>query len=79
MSVTFKSWHQFNLPPQLLRHPANMKFVSHGDNVKKGFLDRKLTEDEKCDTIRHLFERITNFDNEWSEHQWCLEFIRSKE
>jgi hypothetical protein len=71
--------YEFSLPVQLLRHPANLKFVSHGDNIKKGFVDRKLTETEKRDTIQHLFERIINFDQEWQEHEWCLEFIRSKE
>jgi hypothetical protein len=69
--------YEFQLPPQILRHPANMRFVSHAENVSKGFADRKLTKKEKYDTILILFERITKFDKEWSDHQWCLDYIRN--
>lgn len=69
--------YEFELPPQILRHPANMRFLSHAENVSKGFADRKLTKNEKYDTILILFERITKFDKEWSEHQWCLDYIRN--
>lgn len=68
--------YEFELPPQLLRHPANMKFISHAENVRKGFNDRNLTKIEKLNTICLLFDRIQKFQKEWIEHQWCLEFIR---
>jgi hypothetical protein len=69
--------YEFDLPPQIMRHPANMRFVSHSENIKKGFADRKLTKKEKCDTIFLLIEKITNFEKEWAEHQWCLAYIRN--
>jgi hypothetical protein len=68
---------EFRIPPQILRHPANMKFVSHGDNVSKGFVDRRLTENEKYETILALFERILSFEKEWKEHHLCLNYIRN--
>jgi hypothetical protein len=69
--------YEFSLPPQILRHPANLKFISHGDNVAKGFADRKLTENEKAVTIEILKKRILEFTAEWQEHEWCLEYIRN--
>jgi hypothetical protein len=69
--------YEFSLPHQLLRHPANLNFISHGDNVAKGFVDRKLTENEKTAKIEQLKNRIIEFTANWQEHEWCLEYIRN--
>jgi len=69
--------YEFSLPPQILRHPANLKFISHGDNVAKGFTDRKLTENEKSATIELLKNRILEFTSNWQEQEWCLAYIRN--
>jgi hypothetical protein len=65
-----------SLPVQILRHPANLQLISHSDNVKKGFADRRLTENEQYCIIAALFERIENFDKEWAEQEFCLQYIR---
>lgn len=70
--------YEFLLPPQLLRHPANLQFISHGDNISKGFADRKLTKNEKIATIELLEKRILEFTADWAEHSWCIDYIRNK-
>lgn len=69
--------YEFSLPLQILRHPANLKFISHGGNVAKGFADRKLTINEKSATIELLKSRILEFTAKWQEHDWCVEYIRN--
>ena len=68
---------EFSLPPQLLRHPANLKFISHSENVAKGFKDRKLTKNEKVAIIEQLKTKILEFTAPWKEHEWCVEYIRN--
>jgi hypothetical protein len=68
----------FNLPPQILRHPANMQFVSHSDNISKGFSDRKLTKNQKECIIESLLNRIENFNDSWQEQEFCLNFIKER-
>ena len=70
--------YEFGLPPYLLRHPANLQFISHANNIKKGFCDRRLTKLEKEYTIKELLNRIEEFNLEWNEHSKCIEFIRNK-
>lgn len=70
--------YEFKLPPCILRHPANLQFISHAENIKKGFDDRKLTQLEKEYIITQLLRKIEEFKLEWIEHSDCLEFIRSK-
>ena len=64
-----------NLPPFILRHPVNMKFISHSENVKKGFLDRKISDEINENNISLLFERILNFDKKWQEQEVCVNYI----
>ena len=71
--------YEFLLPPQLLRHPANLQFISHSENITKGFADRKLTQNEKAATIEELKKRILEYaPHKWKEHEWCVEYIRNK-
>lgn len=68
--------YEFSLPPQLLRHPCNLQFISHAENIAKGFADRKLTKNEKIATIEQLKKRILEYTSDWKEHSWCLDYIR---
>lgn len=69
--------YEFSLPPQLMRHPCNLQFISHGENVAKGFSDRKLTNIQKSDIIEQLKKRILEHTSSWKEHDWCVEYIRN--
>jgi hypothetical protein len=69
--------YEFLLPPQLLRHPANLQFISHSKNITKGFADRKLTKNKKAATIEQLKKRILEHTSGWKEHEWCVEYIRN--
>ena len=70
--------YEFGLPPYILRHPANLQFISHADNIKKGFSDRRLTKPEKEHIIEQLLKRIEEFNLDWNEHSKCIEYIRNK-
>jgi hypothetical protein len=76
--VPRKIGFEFNLPPYILRHPANVQFISHAKNIAKGFSDRKLTLSEKELIINLLFERILNFKKSWREHDLCVNFIKER-
>jgi len=77
--VSRKIGYEFNIPYQLLRHPVNLQFISHSENISKGFKDIRLTTDEKRSIIHTLYNKITQFDASWVEHQLCLSLISSKE
>jgi L-rhamnose mutarotase len=76
--VPRKVGYEFALPPYILRHPANLQFISHAENVQKGFLDRKLTLQEQQCIIDLLLERILAFDKCWEEHDTCINFIKER-
>lgn len=76
--VPRKVGFEYGLPAFILRHPANLQFISHGDNIRKGFSDRRFTENQKECIIEALFERIVNFNKEWIEQEICLSYIKER-
>jgi hypothetical protein len=70
--------YEFNLPAYIIRHPANLQFIPHSDNVSKGFSERRLTSEEKECLIHKLLEKIKNYNSDWIEQEVCLEYIRNK-
>ena len=70
--------YEFGLPAYILRHPANLQFISHSNNISKGFADRKLTKPEKECIINVLLERIVKFNTNWKEQEVCLDYIRNR-
>lgn len=76
--VPRKIGFEFNLPVYILRHPANLQFISHAENISKGFSDRRLTEKEKEVIIKALFERILCFQKFWKEQDICVLFIKER-
>lgn len=73
-----KTGYEFNLPAYILRHPCNLQFISHKENISKGFKDRALTYDEKIDLIEALLAKIENFKGSWKENELCLTFIKER-
>jgi len=54
--------------PEILRHPANCKIITHGENARKG---------SKSDiSLDMLFEEIYNYDGNWFEHNSVIELIK---
>lgn len=76
--VPRKIGYEFGIPPYIMRHPANLQFISHAENVTKGFLDRKLTFEEKEYIIKSLLERILTFEKSWKEQDTCINFIKER-
>lgn len=76
--VPRKIGFEFNMPPYIMRHPANLQFISHAENVTKGFLDRRLTSEEKEYIIKSLLERILTFKKSWKEQDICINFIKER-
>lgn len=76
--VPRKIGYEYNIPPCIMRHPANLQFISHAENVAKGFLDRRLTVEEKEYIIKSLLERILTFEKSWKEQDICINFIKER-
>lgn len=56
--------------PEILRHPANLEFITHSENSKKA---RTYVSSI---TLDQLFERIHSFIGNWHEQQVCENLIR---
>ena len=69
---------EFGIPAFIIRHPANMQFISHSDNIKKGFSERQLTHLDKELIITQLLKRIQEYKLDWKEQSMCIEYIRNK-
>jgi hypothetical protein len=76
--VPRKIGYECNIPSYIMRHPANLQFISHAENVAKGFSDRRLTVEEKECTIELLLKRILTFEKSWKEQDLCIEFIKDR-
>jgi len=70
-------WGYFRgVPACILRHPVNLNFISHRDNIKKGFSDR-TTPPEKIEIeLQSLIDKILGYCGNWIEHSNCLEAIQ---
>lgn len=74
--VSRKMGYELNVPVELIRHPVNMQFLLHTDNVKKGRTDRLLTEQERSSRVDELIDKILRFDKPWKEHEICLQLVK---
>lgn len=68
----------YGLNPKLLRHPANMQYISHAENISKGFVDRKLLSFEIELMINHLIFKIKNYKLQWIEQTECIKIINEE-
>ena len=68
---------EFGIPAFIIRHPANMQFISHSDNIKR-FSERQLTHLDKELIITQLLKRIQEYKLDWKEQSTCIEYIRNK-
>lgn len=73
-----KLGYEYQIPSVIMRHPANLQFISHAENVSKGVRDRRLTEKEKDSIIELLFNKILDFDGVWDEHEECIKLINER-
>ena len=71
-----KQGYIYNIPYQLLRHPENLQYISTSDNIRKGFIDRKMIVEDTINVINDLYTKILNFDGIWIEHEFCLNYIK---
>jgi hypothetical protein len=76
--VSRKMGYENRLPTFVLRHPANLQFISHAENISKGFSDRRLTDIEKHAIIESLFDRILRFSKPYHEQEMCFTFIKER-
>jgi hypothetical protein len=58
--------------PEILRHPANCQFITHGDNVRKRF----KTQYGSGIPLEELCSRIEKWTGPWNEQEVCLKRIR---
>lgn len=76
--VPRKVGYEYSLPSYILRHPANLQFISHAENIRKGFVDRRLTQNQEEVIISILLDSIANFNKDWSEQEVCINFIKER-
>ena len=49
--------YKCKIPYQLLRHPVNLQYISTSNNVKKGFIDRKMIVEDTINVIHDLYTK----------------------
>ena len=70
-----KSGYAMKVFPEILRHPANCRIITHANNVSKAQKGKSKSTD--CEiTLDELFAAIENFVGEWKEHGECLRLIK---
>lgn len=70
-----KTGYTLKVFPELLRHPANCRIITHADNVSKAQKGKSKSTD--CEiTLEELFAAIKSFSGEWKEHDKCLQLIK---
>ena len=57
--------------PEIVRHPANCRYVTHSENCRK-----RVTSDL---SVKELFSLISKFSREWTEQGQCIELIERYE
>lgn len=76
--LTRRIGFELQIPVVLMRHPANMNFISHSENSKKARSDAKLFHDDKQVLLKKLIQSIIEFDKEWKEHSKCIQIIKER-
>lgn len=67
-----KSGFENKVFPEILRHPANCQLLLHADNVKK---KKSRYTDADHITLEQLFEKILNYNKNWTEQDICVNLI----
>jgi len=68
-----KSGFELKVFPELLRHPANCRIITHAQNISQA--QNKRYNDDVI-TLSELFHRIREYGNDWVEQVYCLQLIR---
>lgn len=76
--VSRKIGYAYDIPPCIINHPANLQFISHSENIKKGFTDSRLTDLEKEHIITTLLNKIENYTNFWQNQNKCITYINER-
>lgn len=61
-----------NVPPIIMRHPANLRLISHGENVSK---EMSKSSSHDSVTLDELLRAIDAWTGEWFEQQDCIEAV----
>jgi hypothetical protein len=68
-----KSGFEMLVFPEIIRHPINCEFISHGENIRKK--QSKEINDDSID-LDQLFNMIELFDSAYPEQIICLDKIK---
>jgi hypothetical protein len=68
-----KSGFEMLVFPEIIRHPINCEFISHGENIRKS--QSKEINGDSID-LDQLFDMIELFDLEYPEQTICLDKIK---
>jgi hypothetical protein len=73
-----KAGFELGVPSCILRHPENCRLITHSENIKKGFVDRKMSLDEKVKRLEMLLTRIELTTINWQEQDACIAYITQR-
>lgn len=74
--ISRKTGFILQIPEILMRHPCNLQLIPHSDNAKKGFLDKRLNEEENLFLLKDLINKIIKYNKQWKEQEACLLIIK---
>lgn len=66
--------------PEILRHPCNCQIIHNSENIRKAHSGKKNHKIiDSIITIDELFNRIKNYNGNWSEHNIVIRLIEKYE
>lgn len=69
-----KSGFKLGVFPEIIRHPANCRLISHSENIVKS-----KNNDDCVITLEELFEKIKNWKFPYEEQEKCIIFVEKYE
>lgn len=64
--------YEFGVFVEIIRHPLNCQIISHKDNIKKGYVDKKTTKELWIPKIEELITKILEYQSIWEEQDTAI-------
>lgn len=64
--------YEYGVFVEIIRHPLNCQIISHKDNIKKGYEDKKVVRDLWVVKIEDLINKIIEYQGNWKEQDTAI-------
>lgn len=64
--------YEFGVFVEIIRHPLNCQIISHRDNIKKGYVDKKTGRELWIPKIEDLITKILEYKSIWEEQDTAI-------